>query len=375
MKRLDRYLILESLPPAIFGMLLYSTLGVVSATIPRLQWITGAPFTELLGWLALQYPTSIVQTLTMALVLGVLLRYGRLADDSALTAIQAGGIALSRVTRIFVVLGVVATLLTLLINQFVLPVTHTLVAKQYWELTSGGSGLFRLASQDVGTAGFTLNFKSIDRKTDTMRDVRIEQWAGRQLTVLFAQHANFEADGLRLVGYRTLLLDLASLDEPHADATQAFEALVRADNRPASESSSLLLTMSESVDELIARYGQGGFEDPVSLSGSWLASQDPEVSGAERRRMLVLFWRKVAEPFANLALLLLALPLAVRYARSRSIAFGLSLVVTLAWYLLLTFGQLLAQTGTLPVWLGMWLANIVLAGAGLFVRARMRAGA
>jgi lipopolysaccharide export system permease protein len=64
----------------------------------------------------------------------------------------------------------------------------------------------------------------------------------------------------------------------------------------------------------------------------------------------------------------------VRYARSRSIAFGLSLVVTLAWYLLLTFGQLLAQTGALPVWLGMWLANLTLAGVGLFVRSREGAG-
>jgi lipopolysaccharide export system permease protein len=374
MKRLDRYLILESLPPAIFGMLLYSTLGVVSATIPRLQWIAGAPFLELLGWLALQYPTSIVQTLPMALVLGVLLSYGRLAADSELTALQAGGIALARVTRIFVVLGVIATLLTLFLNQFVLPLTHTAVAQRYWELTSGGSGLFRLASQSVGIDDFTLHFATTDRRTDEMRDVRIEQWNGQQLTVLLAERARFEEDGLRLFGYRTVMLDLAALDSVQQDAAAAYAALVRASSKPASDDASLLISASQSKDELIARYGQGGFEDPVSLSGALAASRDPALGGAERRRMLVLFWRKIAEPFANLALLLLALPLAVRYARSRSIAFGLSLVVTLAWYLLLTFGQLLAQTGTLPVWLGMWLANLTLAGVGLFVRSREGAG-
>jgi lipopolysaccharide export system permease protein len=374
MKRLDRYLIIESLPPAIFGMLLYSTLGVVSATIPRLQWISGAPFAGLLGWLALQFPTSIVQTLPMALVLGVLLSYGRLAADSELTAMQAGGIPPARITRIFVVLGVLATLLTLAINQFVLPLTHTAVADRYWQLTSGGSGLFRLASQAVGIDDFTLHFASTDRRTDEMRDVRIEKWSGRQLTVLFAERARFEPEGLRLFGHQMLLLDLDSLEDGHADAESAYAALVRAANRPA-EGASLLISASQSKDELIARYGQGGFEDPVSLSGAWVASRDPDLNGSERRRMLVLFWRKIAEPFANLALLLLALPLAVRYARSRSIAFGLSLVVTLAWYLLLTFGQLLAQTGALPVWLGMWLANLLLAAAGLFVRTRSSSAA
>ncbi len=63
----------------------------------------------------------------------------------------------------------------------------------------------------------------------------------------------------------------------------------------------------------------------------------------EQRNAAVLFHRMLAEPFASLVLLLVALPLSLSYARSRSVAFGLSLVVTLAWYLLLTLGQLLAQ--------------------------------
>lgn len=375
MKRLDRYLLAESLPPFVFGVLLYATLGVVSVTIPRLQWITGAPLLELLGWLTLQYPTSIVQTMPMALVLGVLLSYGRLAADSELSAFRAGGVPPRRLTRIYLLLGAAATALSLALTQFVLPVTHTLVATQYWELTSGGSGLFRLAAQAIPLDGFTLTFASTDRKADTLQDVRIEQWSGRQLTVMFAEQASFEPEGLRLVGHRTVMLDLDALDAPHESAAAAFAALVRADNRPATADSSLLIHTSESQDELIARFGQGGFEDPVSLTGAWQASRDEKLNGSERQRMLLLFWRKLAEPFANLALLLLALPLAERYARSRSIAFGLSLVVTLAWYLLLTFGQLLAQTGLLPGWLGLWLANLLLAAAGVYTGTRTKPAA
>jgi len=82
--------------------------------------------------------------------------------------------------------------------------------------------------------------------------------------------------------------------------------------------------------------------------------------------------RRLAEPFANLVLLLVALPLSLGWARGRGVAFGLSLVVTLAWYLLSTLGQFAAQSGSLPVTVGPWIANAVLGGIGLILLARLR---
>ena len=370
MTRLDRYLIRESLPAAVLGALLYSFLGVVSATLPRLQWIVGAPFFSVLGWLALQLPTSLVQTLPLALVLGVLVSYGRLAADRELIAMQAGAVSLRRVNRVYVMLGIVFTLVSLGISEFVLPRTHAQIATWYWQLTSGSSGLFRLADRAVAIDDFTLHFASTDRETDRMQDVRIERWDGRQLLVLFADSAVFEERGIRLSGYSSAALDLAALELDHEDAAAAYSDLLRAHNRPSNPDATMLVTTSDSQDELVARFDQGGFEDPISISGAYRQSRNPDLTGSERRRMEILFQRKIAEPFGSLALLLLAMPLAVRYARSRSLAFGLSLVVTLFWYLLMTFGQLLAQTGSMPPWLGMWLANIVLAIAGFLMQQR-----
>lgn len=372
LKKLDRYLLAESLPAVLFGMLLYSVLGVVSATLPRLQWIVGAPVGEVLGWLVLQLPTTVVQTLPLALVLGVLISYGRLAADRELIALQAGAVPLWRVSLLYTGLGLSCTLLSLGINEYVLPVTHARVATQYWQLTSGSSGLFRLARQALALDEFTLHFDGVDRATDEMSGVRIERWQDRRLLVLFADAARFEDRGLRLYGYSSAELDLSALGRQHADAETAFAALVRADSRPRDASATLLLTTSDTQEELIARYDQGGFEDPVSITGARRRSLEETPGTAEQRRMQVLFQRKLAEPFGCLVLLLLALPLAERYARSRGLAFGLSLIVTLVWYLFLTVGQLLAQTGTLPVWVGVWLANIVLAGAGLVLRQRPR---
>jgi lipopolysaccharide export system permease protein len=369
-KRVDRYLLAESLPPLLFGLILYSTLAVVSVTIPRLQWVVGAPVADLAAWLLLQLPTAIVQTLPIAMVLAVLLAFGRLATSNELLAIQAGAVPLGRITRMFVLLGLIATLSALALNQWVLPSANAQVGSIYWRLTTGSSGLFRLASQGLPVEGFTLVFDDVDRRSDVLRDVRIERWEGRQLTVLFAESAAFEERGLRLFGYRTLILDLAAIDGQAGSPVKALRDLVKADSRPANAESSLLLTLSTSVDELVTRFSSGGFEDPRSISDAYRAAYDGDLPATQRRSAAVLFHRKLAEPFASLVLLLVALPLSLTYARSRSVAFGLSLIVTLAWYLLLTLGQLMAQTGGLPVWLGVWLADIVLAAAGMFLLSR-----
>ncbi len=371
LKKVDQYLIVQSLPSVIQGVLLYSVLGVVSSTVPRLQWIAGTPLLPLLEWLALQLPTSIVQTLPMALVLAVLLSFGRLASNHEIAAMQAGGISLLRIGRVYLALGLLSTAATLAINEYVLPVTHTQVAAKYWQLTSGSSGLFRLASQALSVDDMTLHFRSLGRG-DVLNDVRVEKWDGRQLVVIFADTASFEERGLRLQGHQTAVLDFASLEQDHPTAEAAHEALLQAYNRPASAESSLLVTMSTSREELVAQYSEGGFEVPVSISGAREAMQDPAISSRDRQQMEILFHRKIAEPFGSLFLLLLALPLAQRYARSSGLAFGISLIVTLVWYLLMTFGQLMAQTGALPAAVAMWLPGLVLGSAGVLMQWRLR---
>ena len=372
MKRLDRYLLRESLPPFVFGLLLYSTLAVVSVNLPRLQWIVGAPLGPLLSWLALQVPAAAVQTLPIALLLAVLLTFGRLSADSELLAAQAGGVALGRLARVFILLGLLAAAGALFLNERVLPTTNAQVGALYWELTSGGSGLYRLAEQNLPLGDMSLRFETTDRATDEMFGVRLEAWQDRTLTVVFADRAKFVDGGLELYGYHTSVLDLSALSGPQEDAPQenaeAFlRALLRADSRAPDSSSSLRVTLPMSYDDLVTRFSGGGFEDSRSVRGAYEDARDPALSVGERRTAATLFHRKLAEPFANLTLLLVAVPLALLYARSRAVAFGLSLVVTLAWYLLLTVGQLLAQAGTLPVWLGVWAGNGLLAGLGLYL--------
>jgi lipopolysaccharide export system permease protein len=362
--RIDRYLLAVGLPPFLFGLLLYSGLAVVSVTLPRVQWIVGTPVLELLLWLALQLPSAMVQTLPIALVLGVLIAFGQLASQNELLALQAGGLSLRRVVAVFLLLATLATATGLALNEWVLPGTHTRVANLYWQLTTERNGLFRLAQQNVPIGDFSLTFRSSPRRDPVMLDVRIQRWEGERLNLVLAERGWFDGPDLILEDYRIVALDLAALDAG-GDPGEVLAGLVPLLNRPADPQQRLTITTSVTAEELIARFGRGGFEDPRSISDTYADARDPDLDAASRLKATVLLHRRLAEPFANLTLLLIALPLSILYARSRSVAFGLSLVVTLVWYLLLTMGQLFSQNGALPPAVGPWLGNAVLGALGV----------
>jgi lipopolysaccharide export system permease protein len=366
--RLDRYLLREALPPLAFGLFIYSTLAVVSATLSRLQWIVGTPLGRLGEWLLLQLPTALVQTLPISLVLAVLLAFGRLAANNELQAVQAGGIPLARSSRVLILLGFVLAVFAFLMHQYVLPETNARVGSLYWQLTTGGnSGLFRLAQRNVPLEGYTLYFRAADRETGTMEEVRLEKWQDKLLTVIFAERGRITDAGLELYGYQYRQLDLTSLNQQAATPEEQLRQLVRQSNVAPNVDQPLTITVSQTEDDLVARFSEGGFEDTRSVTETYQDSRDTSLPLEDRRRANVLFQRKLAEPFANFTLLLVAVPLSLLYASTRGVAFGMSLLVTLVWYLLFTVGQLFAQAGSIPVWLGVWLGNIVLAVLGIYL--------
>ncbi len=366
--RLDRYLLREALPPLIFGLFIYSTLAVVSATLSRLQWIVGTPLGKLTEWLLLQLPTALVQTLPISLVLAVLLAFGRLSQTNELQAIQAGGVALVRTSRVLIILGLVLAAFALFMHQYVLPQTNARVGSLYWQLTSGGnSGLFRLAQRNIPLEGYYLHFKAADQETGDMNTVRLEKWEEKVLTVIFAERGRLTGSSLELYDYQVNQLDLASLNQQEASLEEQLQKLVKQANKAPNTESPLTIKVSQTEDDLVSRFSEGGFEDTRSVIETYKDAQDTALPLEERRRANVLFQRKLAEPFANFTLLLVAVPLSLLYASSRSVAFGMSLLVTLVWYLLFTVGQLFAQAGSIPVWLGVWLGNMVLAAIGIYL--------
>jgi len=88
--------------------------------------------------------------------------------------------------------------------------------------------------------------------------------------------------------------------------------------------------------------------------------------GDDLREYWLHLHMKFSVPAASLVFALLAAPLGVQSHRSASSAgFGLSMVVILLYYVLMTLGTALAQGGHVPPIVGAWLQSAVLGAAGV----------
>lgn len=372
MTRLDRYIIREVIPPFVFGLLLYVGLILLSDLLGRAQWLVGFPLFGLLKWLWYQVPYVLNQTLPIAVLLSVLLAYGRLGRENELMAMRAGGIHLVRTARWLFVGAGLLVLVSLVMTEKIIPYANQQAAVVWWnQLATHGNGLSRLAGQNVAVGPYQLFFGGYDYQDGEMKDVRLESWDNQVLSVAFADRGRLDGSTLTLRGYHLYSLDYAALPLPdlsnYAALRNYLPRLIKAENVPQNVQSKLVIILPKTKNQLIAQDAGGGFEDSNTIS-YWFhkvetTHSDPEANTKAR----VMLSSLLAMSFASLVVLFMALPIAVKKVGGNGLAFGYSLIVTIGYYLVFTLGKLLALNGVVMPELGAWGANILALLIGLWI--------
>jgi len=78
-------------------------------------------------------------------------------------------------------------------------------------------------------------------------------------------------------------------------------------------------------------------------------------SGQNIQALQVRWHQKMAIPFAAVVFSLWGCAVGLRTLNSHSQGLGLSLLMIFGYYLIMSIGTSLGDTGTLPAWLGAWL--------------------
>jgi hypothetical protein len=101
------------------------------------------------------------------------------------------------------------------------------------------------------------------------------------------------------------------------------------------------------------------FTELLELKGRFARGEQPEIRrGNGERTVDVQIQRRIAFSMASLLLGMLAVPLGIRPLRSGRSAGALTAVAVMAVYwLVFSAGEVMAEDGNLPTWLGVWLAN------------------
>src|SRR5919199_802418 len=116
---MDRYIASELIPPFLFGVGAFSSVGVAIGTLfDLMRRITesGLPLSIAFQVLLLQMPQFISYAFPMSTLLAALMTYSRLSSDSELIAMRSCGVSIYRMVVPAVVLSLVVTGITFIFN-------------------------------------------------------------------------------------------------------------------------------------------------------------------------------------------------------------------------------------------------------------------
>ena len=232
--RLTRYVTRELLPPLLAGILMFTAVLSFGYFFISSQFVVGAPIGLIVRWIGYQVPDTLVKIFPMAVVLMVVVAFGRMATERELVAVQSGGISLGRMARPAAVIALLVTALSLWLSLWAAPVANVATRSLYWDALTG-AGLSTLSGKtlDLGNR-LLLSPGSYDTKTQQMNGVRIEQWSpgnAQQGTIIFAQSGTFTGNQIKLKNYQIYTVNYAGVQAlgavPDSDPA-AFRAAVQA---------------------------------------------------------------------------------------------------------------------------------------------------
>ena len=123
----DVYLWKELVPPFIFSVTLFSSLGVAIATLSDLSYKivnSNLPFVYAVQIFFLKIPEYISYALPISVLLTTLMTYSRLSKDSELIALRSCGLNLLRIIAPALILSVLVTFISFIFNEQIVPNTN-----------------------------------------------------------------------------------------------------------------------------------------------------------------------------------------------------------------------------------------------------------
>jgi lipopolysaccharide export system permease protein len=312
--------------------------------------------------LVLALPALVAFMLPVCALMTPAITYSRLATDSEWLALQAPGYSFYQLLPAILVLGTLMAGATVALVVEVGPRTNFLARQQLFAAVSTSLQLrIRERVFQAPVPGVVLYVERMDKKNGLLRDVLIVDSRTPQATTIFASEAEILADfpGMRVIF--TL----------HHGSLQRQEGVQNA-QQAAFERYSFSIEVGSSRDRADLSRKRVREMSLRELQGEVKALQ---ASGANDRRVLVEWHKRLALPVACLVLGMVGAPLGSLNRRTGRLGgFAISAGVLLLYYILVTIGASLAETGSISPVLGVWtpIALVVIAGAYLVHHANGR---
>ena len=357
MRILRNYTLKELLFPFFLSLAIFTFVLLMGNIIKMtdLVIIKGVNIVDILHLLLWLAPYLLSFTLPMAVLIAVLLGFGRLSQDNEVLAMRASGFSLYRIMFPIIIIGLIFSLFSFILNDRFIPQARYATRRIVKEIG------FKNPAAVLEPGTFIKAFEKYiifvyKIKGNTLYNIRIyEPQENRPTRTIIADRGEF----IPLKDKQIIQLKLmdGTSDEPNPADPSSYYKLnfgtyyITLDLSQEQDQQKVQKKLKDmSIDELRKEIKRLGQLDVNTIP------------------ILTEIYKKISMSFACLAFVIVGLPLAIKTKKTtKSIGFGISILVILVYYLLFAGSEALALRKVIRPELAMWIPNAVLITMGLIL--------
>ncbi len=364
MRILTRYILKEILSHAAIGGAIFTFVLFIRYLPHLLEMIVrnSASLGSILEIVLFTLPDMFTVTIPMAVLVGILLGLSRLASDSEITAMRASGIGVWSFVRIAGMVAVAGWGISFANTLYLAPKSAAAMRSLEDSLASAQ------ASYEVQPRVFYEDFRDY---VLYVQDVRAGSGAANWRGIFLADVTDPNAPKITTADRATVV------NGPNQTITMRLRDGAESETVPDQPNQYNVSTFAQTDLPL-----EAGSQEDVRLGRSdtpILAMSNRELldrfQGKNGRIYSIEFEKRLAYPAACLVLMLVGVPLGVSSRRGgKGAGFVLTIALVFIYYFLSSTGTALARQNKIPVFLGVWQANLIFALCGIVLLRQMATG-
>lgn len=367
---MDLYIVRELVSPFIFGMGIFTSLGLsIGAVFELVREVaeSGLPMDIAVKILLLKMPEFIVLAFPMSILLASLMAYGRLSSDSELIALRSIGINIYRLILPTILFSLIIVVITFGVHNFIVPAAN-------YEAKVTLEKALNKPKPSFKTSNILLpQYESVEIGEDDIKKV---------MTRLFYAE---EFDGDRMKNITVLDRTQRSVNQIITASSAQWNIL---ENTWDFYNGTIYLVGTDGSYQNVVRFQhqqlalpQTAFDlasqrrktDEMNLFQAWEHLKIIEFGSSDKkiRKTKVKIQSKLALPFICLVFALIGSALGAKPQNSgKATSFGICVILIFSYYLLSFICQSLGIAGIFTPFLAAWLPIILGLGASVFLLAK-----
>lgn len=356
MKRIiNLYIIREISSLFLLGIVVFTLILLMGRLIKLTDMVIsrGVPLADVSRMILYLMPSFLMFTIPMAFLLSVLLAFGRLSADNEITVLKAGGISLMQLMPPVLLCGLCAALMTLAASTIGIPWGNSAFKRLSMEVVKQNvSATIREKVFWDDIPGLVMYADHYDEQRRALKGVIIHDGReqARPLTI-------FASDGVVSGGPNRQDIRMVL-------SNGSIHAAGKGDEYRLVNFGEYIMTISGTG----GASGAGKSELDMTIGDLRQQIGNPATAKPARLKMQSELHSRFSFPLASLVFAVVAVPLGMQNRRSgKSAGFSTSIGILLAYYIILSLLRTLAEKGSLPPLVALWIPNLLFLGLGWFL--------